>query len=85
MLWFGSLLHILPPDPILGVGLLCKLMYVARSGSHSMTTPVSFLPICHICNKPVALEFAKADEQGRTVHEGCYLLKVRKVTIPPEK
>jgi len=50
-----------------------------------MTTPVSFLPICHICNKPVALEFAKADEQGRTVHEGCYLLKVRKVTIPPEK
>jgi hypothetical protein len=41
-----------------------------------MITPVSHLPFCHICNKPVKLEFAKTDETGRTVHEGCYLLKV---------
>jgi hypothetical protein len=38
-------------------------------------------------NKPVDLELAKADEQGRTVHERCYLLKVRKVNLipPPNK
>jgi hypothetical protein len=44
-----------------------------------MTTSPSFLPICHICNKPVALELARADEQGRIVHEECYLLKIRSV------
>jgi hypothetical protein len=41
-----------------------------------MITPVSYLPFCHICNKPVRLEFAKTDEAGQTVHEGCYLLKI---------
>jgi hypothetical protein len=39
-------------------------------------TTISYMPFCHICNTPVALEFAKTDELGRTVHEGCYLLKV---------
>ena len=34
-----------------------------------MTTPVSYLPTCHICKKPVTLELAKTDEQGRSVHE----------------
>jgi hypothetical protein len=33
-------------------------------------------PNCHICNKPVPLEFAKTDEHRKTVHEGCYLLRV---------
>jgi hypothetical protein len=32
--------------------------------------------ICSICNKPVKLETAKTDELGKTVHEGCYLLKI---------
>jgi hypothetical protein len=41
-----------------------------------MTAPVSYIPFCHICNKPVALDLAKADDAGRTVHEGCYLLKI---------
>jgi hypothetical protein len=44
-------------------------------------TTISYTPFCHFCNKPVKLEFAKTDEEGRTVHEGCYLLKV-KVTAP---
>jgi len=43
-----------------------------------MTIPVSYLPICHICNKPVKLETAKTDDVGRTVHEGCYLLNLKK-------
>jgi hypothetical protein len=48
-----------------------------------MTIPVSFLPVCHICNHAVKLELAKTDEQGRTVHEGCYLLKIRSVPAKP--
>jgi len=41
-----------------------------------MTFPVSYLPTCNICHKPVKLETAKTDDSGRTVHEGCYLFKV---------
>ena len=33
-------------------------------------------PICAICGKPVSLESAKADENGHTVHEQCYVLKM---------
>ena len=33
-------------------------------------------PICSLCNKPVPLETSRADEYGKAVHEGCYLLKV---------
>jgi hypothetical protein len=43
-----------------------------------MTIPVSYRPICHICNKPVQLETAKTDDAGSTVHEGCYLLNLKK-------
>jgi hypothetical protein len=33
--------------------------------------------VCSICKKPVKLETAKTDELGKTVHEGCYLLKLK--------
>jgi len=48
-----------------------------------MSTPVSHVPRCHLCNKLVPLEFAKTDENGRTVHEGCYLLKIRAESATP--
>jgi hypothetical protein len=40
---------------------------------------------CSICEKPVSLESAKADEYGRTIHEECYTLKMRlkRATTPP--
>jgi len=43
-------------------------------------------PTCSICNKPVKLETSKVDELGKTVHEGCYLLKIssKKATMPPK-
>jgi hypothetical protein len=41
-----------------------------------MPTPNSYLPICSLCNKPVKLEASKIEELGKTIHEGCYLLKV---------
>jgi hypothetical protein len=47
-----------------------------------MDVPVSFTPHCHFCNKPVSLESAKADAQGRTVHSGCYLLALKSVSMP---
>jgi hypothetical protein len=50
-----------------------------------MSNPVSYLPTCHICNKPIKLEMAKTDESGRAVHEGCYLLKVMVKRYPVEK
>jgi Calcineurin-like phosphoesterase superfamily domain len=34
VLGFGGLLHILPPDLILGAGLLCNRMHLARSRGH---------------------------------------------------
>jgi hypothetical protein len=42
-----------------------------------MHAAISFTPLCNICNKPVTLSTAKADAQGRTVHEGCYLMLLK--------
>jgi hypothetical protein len=39
---------------------------------------------CAICNKPVDLEAAKVDGNGKAVHADCYLLSVAsKQTTPP--
>jgi hypothetical protein len=32
--------------------------------------------LCRICGKPVRLESAKADGEGKAVHEECYVRKV---------
>jgi hypothetical protein len=32
---------------------------------------------CQICGKPVAVETSKTDEDGRAIHEDCYVMKVR--------
>jgi hypothetical protein len=36
------------------------------------------LPLCPVCNHPVALETAKVDEVGRAIHGECYLVIVRR-------
>jgi hypothetical protein len=33
--------------------------------------------ICSICNKPVEPTIAVTDQDGKPVHEECYVLKVR--------
>jgi hypothetical protein len=33
-------------------------------------------PTCSICNRTVSLSDAKTDEDGKAVHENCYLLKL---------
>ena len=34
-------------------------------------------PTCRICGKPVPVETAKADSDGKAVHQECYALKVK--------
>jgi hypothetical protein len=29
--------------------------------------------VCHICGKPLAIESAKTDAEGKAVHEACYV------------
>jgi hypothetical protein len=33
--------------------------------------------LCWICGKLVSLENCKADEQGNTVHEMCYVARIK--------
>jgi hypothetical protein len=42
----------------------------------AMATELKNLPPCSVCNKPVCLESATTDEQGRIVHDKCYFLKI---------
>jgi hypothetical protein len=41
------------------------------------------LPNCSICNEPVELETAATDENGKAVHEDCYVIKMRLKEIRP--
>ncbi len=42
---------------------------------------------CSLCHMPVPLESSKTDENGKAVHEECYLLRLRleHATTPPQK
>jgi hypothetical protein len=44
-------------------------------------------PKCSICNEPVELETAKTDQDGKAVHEECYVSRImrRKEITPPSK
>lgn len=39
----------------------------------------SRVPFCSICNQPVWLNEANTDEDGRAVHERCYVAKIHLV------
>src|SRR5207302_8428645 len=39
-------------------------------------TPTTRTAHCPVCNKDVSLEAAKTDEDGRALHEECYILKL---------
>ena len=45
------------------------------------------LPNCSICNEPVELKTAKTDEDGKAVHEDCYvqrMMRLKEITPPPK-
>ena len=79
-------LHIPPPDPILGVGLLCNLMNGAdRRPNLATQNPIH---LCHVCAKPVDLGMCKTDDHGQAVHDDCYVSKltlerVTEAPVPP--
>ena len=33
-------------------------------------------PICSVCKQPIRLETAKTDENGKAVHDDCYLQRL---------
>jgi hypothetical protein len=39
-------------------------------------TIVSRHPLCGVCNKPLELDIAVADQDGKAVHEECYVLRM---------
>jgi hypothetical protein len=41
-----------------------------------MIKPLSSIPICSVCHNPIHLEAAKADEDGKPVHEDCYVQRL---------
>jgi hypothetical protein len=41
-----------------------------------MSSMTSSLPICSLCKLPVVLEASKTDENGKPVHEECYVLNL---------
>jgi len=43
-------------------------------------------PNCSICNGPVDLKTAKTDEGGKSVHEECYVRRMRRrqITLQPQ-
>ena len=40
------------------------------------------LPMCSVCQQPVALETAKTDEDGHAIHEDCYFARFRRDAAP---
>ncbi len=79
MLDSKSLLHIPPPDPVLGVGLLCNLISLQEAYHMPLRSNLAFkseFPTCSICNEPVELETTKSNEIGEPIHEECYALEI---------
>ena len=38
-----------------------------------MSAPLHPILVCSICREPVGVETAKTDENGKPVHEDCYI------------
>jgi hypothetical protein len=56
-----------------------------RSDYVMPNNPNPQLPICPHCERPVELENARTDEDGKAIHPECYLLtlRARQGTIQP--
>ena len=57
-----------------------------RQSSPRLASSESALIRCSLCNMPVPLESSKTDENGKAVHEECYMLRLRleQATTPPK-
>jgi hypothetical protein len=43
----------------------------------SQAQSAEFSPMCPICGEPVRLEEAMTDEDGRAIHEDCYVVNLK--------
>jgi hypothetical protein len=48
-----------------------------RQSSPQLASSESSLIRCSLCQMPVSVESSKTDENGKAVHEECYLLTLR--------
>jgi hypothetical protein len=45
------------------------------------------IPTCSICQRPVEVESSKTDENGKAIHEDCYVSKLSQTRLgkrPPK-
>jgi hypothetical protein len=78
------------PGPILGVGLLCNLIFRSERPHVPIRSNLAFkseFPTCSICNESVELETIRVNEIGEPVHEECYLQEIilKKAIEPPSE
>lgn len=70
------------PDRLLAVvreidaALELKIQRLKQSGPQ-LGLDASGLPRCLLCGKPVPLDTSKTDENGKAIHEECYVLRMR--------
>lgn len=48
---------------------MCPLYRISHRAGRALTS-------CPICHEPVSLERCKTDEDGRAIHEDCYVRKI---------
>jgi hypothetical protein len=50
-----------------------------------MHRPIPPFPLCSLCKLPVVLESSKTDEDGKPVHEECYVINISLLKKLPPK
>ena len=60
----------------ISVVLELKTARLGRNDPHPSSSAPGFI-VCSLCRKPVPLESSKTDENGKAVHEECYMLMLR--------
>ncbi len=59
-------------------GVLIALPSERRDGGKLVMEGHTASPACWMCGNPVALEECNTDEDGRAVHEQCYVERVKR-------
>ena len=63
---------------VLEIGIVLELKTGRlRQSSPQFASSESGLIRCSLCQMPVPVESSKADDNGKAVHEECYLLRLR--------
>src|SRR5256885_16813233 len=89
--WFGVMRFFLPVYSLVNGSSTSPVEVPAMASHFQIRVPIHIppsprdsRPSCPICALPVTLETANTDENGRAIHEDCYVLKLalRRATAP---